>query len=69
MSSVGGDFSIVCWSAGQREIAAKVSAMLVNSTAWVWATGATCAEVRPSWRKNWSSSVRGSARFRITGVR
>ena len=26
------------------------------------------AEARPSWRKNWSSSVRGSERFRITGV-
>ena len=32
------------------------------------ATGATCADARPIWRKNWSSSVRGAARFRITGV-
>ena len=70
VSIVGGDFSIVARSSlGKREMAAKVSAMFVNSTAWVWATGAAWAEARPSWRKNWSSCVSGSARLRITGVR
>src|SRR4051812_47589884 len=68
-SSEGGDLSIVSWrQTSQREMAAKVSAMLVNRTAWVWATGATWAEARPIWRKNWLSSVLGSARLRITGV-
>ena len=32
------------------------------------ATGAACAEARPIWRKNWSSSVSGSDRFVMTGV-
>ena len=57
------------WSArGFAEMAAKVSAMSVNSSACVRATGATCAEARPIWRKNWSSSGARVARFRITGV-
>jgi hypothetical protein len=42
--------------------------MSVNRSACVLATGAACAEARPIWRKNWSSSVSGSARLRITGV-
>ena len=66
---MGAAFSIVSWSArGSAEMAANVSAMSVNSSACVRATGATCAEARPIWRKNWSSSVFGSARFVITGV-
>ena len=69
VSIVGGDFSIVACSArGSRLIAAKVSAMLLNSSACTRATGATWAEVRPSWRKNWSSWVSGSLRLVITGV-
>jgi hypothetical protein len=69
VSIVGAAFSIVAWSArGLAEIAANVSAMSVNRSACVRATGAACAEARPIWRKNWSSSVSGSARFVMTGV-
>src|SRR3954462_9472357 len=68
-SNGGGGFSIVsCRHTSQWEMAAKVSAMLVNKTAWVWATGATWAEALPIWRKNWLSSVLGSARLVMTGV-
>ena len=70
VSSVGGCFSIVsCSASGSLLNAANVSAMFVNSSAWISATGAACADARPIWRKNWSSSVSGSARFCITGVR
>ena len=69
-SSVAGPFSIVsCSAGGLQPMAAKVSAMLVNSCAWTSATGATCAEARPSWRKKSVSSVSGVGRFFITGVR
>ena len=68
--SVGGLFSIVAWSAaGSLEMAAKVSAISVNRTALMCATGATWAAERPSWRKNWSSWVSGSAKLCMTGVR
>ncbi len=51
-ASVEGVFSIVCRSAsGSAEIAAKVSAMSVNSSACVRATGATWAAAAPSWTK------------------
>ena len=66
---MGAAFSIVSWSArGSAEMAANVSAMSVNRSACVRATGAACADARPICRKNWSSSVFGSARFVMTGV-
>ena len=70
VSSVGGFFSIVAWrQPGQRLKAANVSAILVNSSAWMRATGATCAETSPMFLKKSFSAVRGSFRLRITGVR
>ncbi len=69
-SSVSGPLAIVsCSACGLKPIAAKVSAMLVNSWAWVSATGATWAEVRPSSRKKLGRSVSGAARLVMTGVR
>ena len=68
--SVGGDFSIVSWSAvGSSANAAKVSAIFANRRAWTSATGATCAADSPSSTKKRSRPVSGSARLLMTGTR
>ncbi len=69
VSSVEGAFSIAaCSELGLWSIAANVSAILVNSSACTFATGATSAEALPICLKNWLSCVDGSARLRITGL-
>ena len=70
VSSVAGAFSIVaCSSRGWRLNASNVSAMLPNSSACTFATGATWADARPICLKNSSSSVSGSLRLVMTGSR
>ena len=68
--SVEGDLAIVdSRSEGLWSIAWKVVAMSVNSWALVWATGAT-APITPSrLLKKRVSSVLGSARYCVTGLR
>ncbi len=70
MSSVPGALEIVSCSARlSREIAANVSAIVVNRRAFVFDTGATTRAASSSSEKKPWMSVFGSARFAMTEVR
>ena len=67
-SAVGASRSIVSRSrVSLADSASNVVPMFTNRSAYVSATGAIWADVRPAWRKKLFSSVRSSDSVRATG--